>query len=371
MTKLQVTKQDLVMTVLALCFFCVSCAPVSKVKRLQLPDEGVIEPHYRAFAQAADAYLTECGFQGSVLVGSRGKVLFARGYGVCDVKARDPLPIGVNTSFEAGSITKQLTAAAVMQLCEAGKLAVDDKISKFFPDFKAGERITIKMLLNMRSGLTDHINSADEFFPKNIYRHIEVNQMARKPVSEKLVLTYLSEAPLLAEPDSTYFYCNTNYYLLARIIEKVSGESYKEYIQKHIFEPCGMNRSNLDFQKTDTKGYDYKGRYYSIPSELALGCGDLNSTVVDIFRWNNYFTRGKIVSKKTFKNMIDSESYGYGVYRHEDLIFHAGVTNVFNSYNGYYFDGKLSIIVLSNCPVDKINTTIVARSLQKFWKDVK
>ena len=371
MTKLKITKFNLVMTVLALCFFCVACTPVSKVKTAEWPDEGVIEPRYRAFAQAADAYLTECGFQGSVLVGSRGKILFARGYGVCDVKARDSLPIGVNTSFEAGSITKQLTAAAIMQLCEAGKLAVDEKLSTFFPEFDAGDRITIKMLLLMRSGLTDHINSADEFFPKKIYRHIEVNQMARKPVADNLVLTYLSDAPLLAEPDSTYFYCNTNYYLLARIIEMVSGESYKDYIQKNIFEPCGMSRSNLDFQKTDTKGYDYKGRYYSIPSALALGCGDLNSTVVDIFRWNTFFTRGKIVSKKTFKKMIDSESYGYGIYRHQNSIFHAGVTNVFNSYNGYYFDGKLSIIVLSNCPSVKINTTSVARNLHKIWKGKK
>ena len=122
-------------------------------------------------------------------------------------------------------------------------------------------------------------------------------------MDENLVLTYLNDAPLLAEPDSTYFYCNTNYYLLARIIEQVSGISYYEYIQKNILDRCGMSNSNLEFQKTDTRGYDYKDRYYSIPASLALGCGDMNSTVTDLFKWNVLFTSGKVVKKKTFKKM--------------------------------------------------------------------
>jgi CubicO group peptidase (beta-lactamase class C family) len=262
-----------------------------------------------------------------------------------------------------------MTAAAVMQLAQAGKLSVDDKLSKFFPDFEAGDKITVEMLLNMRSGLTDHINSADDFFPKNIYRRIELKQMACEPVEENLVLEYLNEAPLLAEPDSTYFYCNTNYFLLARIIEMTSGLSYSEYIQKNIFDRCGMTHTNLEFQKTDTRGYDYKGRYYSIPASLAVGCGDVNSSATDLFKWNVFFTGGKVVKKKTFQKMIDSESYGYGVYCHEGSIFHTGVTNVFNSYDGYYFDDKLSIIVLSNCPAAKVNTTTVARNLQKMWAE--
>ena len=339
----------------------------SSIKKRTWNDDFIIDKKYRDFAEQADTYLQESGFQGAVLVGRGDKIVFAKGYGVCDVRAPEQVPIGINTTFEAGSITKQMTAAAAMQLVQAGKLATSDKVSKFFPDFEAGDKITIEMLLNMRSGLTDHINSPDEFFPKNIYRHIEVNQMACKPVDENLVLTYLNDAPLLAEPDSTYFYCNTNYYLLARIIEQVSGISYYEYIQKNILDRCGMSNSNLEFQKTDTRGYDYKDRYYSIPASLALGCGDMNSTVTDLFKWNVLFTSGKVVKKKTFKKMINSESYGYGVYCHEGSIFHAGVTNVFNSYDGYYFDDKISVIVLSNCPVSKINTTSVARNLQKMW----
>lgn len=341
----------------------------SSVKKRTWTDEVIIDKKYQDFAERADAYLKEANFQGAVLVGRGDKIIFAKGYGLCDSKAAAPdqVPIGINTTFEAGSISKQMTAAAVMQLVQAGKLATSDKLSKFFPDFEAGEKITIEMLLNMRSGLTDHINSADDFFPKNIYRRIEVKQMACEPVEENLVLEYLNDAPLLAEPDSTYFYCNTNYFLLARIIEQVSGMSFAQYMQKNIFDRCGMRRTNLEFQKTDTRGYDYKDRYYSIPASLALGCGDVNSSATDLFKWNVLFTSGKVVKKKTFNKMIDSESYGYGLYCHEGSIFHTGVTNVFNSYDGFYFDDKLSIIVLSNCPAAKVNTTTVARNLQKMW----
>ena len=346
----------------------ISC---SSVKKQTWDVSEVVNSKYSKFAGEADSYLSDMGFQGAVLVGRGDKIVFAKGYGFCDEKVAVPdlMPIGINTTFEAGSITKQMTAAAVMQLVEKKKLSVNDKVSKFFPDFEAGDKITIEMLLNMRSGLTDHINSADDFFPKNVYRRIELKQMECKPLEENLVLDYLNEAPLLAEPDSTYFYCNTNYFLLARIIEQVSGMSFDEYMQKNIFNRCGMNHTNMEFQKTDTRGYDYKGRYYSIPASLAVGCGDVNSTVVDLFKWNVLFTNGKVVKKKTFKKMIDSESYGYGVYCHEGSIFHTGVTNVFNSYDGFYFDDKLSIIVLSNCPAAKMNTTTVARNLQKMWAD--
>lgn len=350
-------------------FFVFILSSCSSVKKRTWNDESIIDKRYRDFAGRADEYLCETGFQGAVLIGRGKKIVFAKGYGVCDEKAAAPdqVPIGINTTFEAGSISKQMTAAAVMQLVQAGKLATSDKVSRFFPDFEAGEKITIEMLLNMRSGLTDHINAADDFFPKNIYRRIEVKQMACEPIEENLVLDYLNEAPLVAEPDSTYFYCNTNYFLLARIVEQVSGMSFGDYMQKNIFDRCGMSRTNLLFQKTDTRGYDYKGRYFSIPASLAVGCGDVNSCVTDLFKWNVLFTSGKIVKKKTFKKMIDSESYGYGVYCHEGSIFHTGVTNVFNSYDGFYFDDKLSIIVLSNCPAAKVNTTTVARNLQKMW----
>ena len=189
--------------------------------------------------------------------------------------------------------------------------------------------------------------------------------MACEPVEENLVLEYLNDAPLLAEPDSTYFYCNTNYFLLARLIEQVSGMSFAQYMQKNIFDRCGMRRTNLEFQKTDTRGYDYKDRYYSIPASLALGCGDVNSSATDLFKWNVLFTSGKVVKKKTFKKMIDTDSYGYGVNVQNGEIFHGGATNVFNSFTTYHPDTKTAIIILINRPQNEKYAATFARGIYK------
>ena len=352
--------------VVILSFVFNSC---SSIKNKNWNKESIIEKKYSDFANQVDSYLIQQNFQGAVLIGKGKKIIFAKGYGPCDTNSDNLEPIGLNTTFEAGSITKQITAAAIMQLVQKHKLSLDDKLSKFFPEYEHGDEITIRMLLNMRSGLTDHINAADDFFPKNIYRHIEKNQLANKPLDENIVLTYFYDAPLLATPDSTYFYCNTNYYLLAKIIEIVTGKTYVSYIKNNIFNPCGMNNSNLNFQQTDTKGYDYRGRYYSIPASLAIGCGDLNSSVVDLFKWNVNFTNGKILKKSSFKQMIDSESYGFGLYCRDNTIFHSGTTNVFNSYNFYDIKEKLSVIVLVNRPINQSNATFVAGNILKLYQN--
>jgi len=341
----------------------------TSVKNKNWSQQVIVADKYDDLAERIDAYLVSQNFQGAVLVGKNKNILFSKGYGFCDSKSKASDLIGPATTFEVGSVTKQMTAAAVMQLVQKRKFSLDDKLSKFFPEYQHGNDITIRMLLNMRSGLTDHINAADDFFPTNIYRHIEKNQLACKPLDENIVLTYFYDAPVIAAPDSTYFYCNTNYYLLAKIIEQVSGMPYETYVQKNILTPCGMKNSNLKFQKTDTKGYDYKGRYYSIPDSLNKGCGDLNSSVIDLFKWNVQFTGGKVVSKKSFKKMIDSESYGFGVYRRENTIFHAGTTNVFNCYNLYDLNDKLSVIVLVNRPISQTNATFVANNIIKIYQN--
>lgn len=324
----------------------------------------------KTFSSQVDSFLLESNFQGAVLIAKGNKILFSKGYGFCDCKDEKSPEITENSIFEVGSLTKQITAAAILQLENQKKLSVNDKLSKYFPDYKYGEQITLEMLLNMRSGLTDCINNADEFFPKKVYWEIENHQLQNKPVDDDIILKYLNDAPILAKPDSTYFYCNTNYILLAKIIEQVSGLSFEDYIQKNIFKKCKMNHSNLEFQKTDTKGYDYKGRYYSIPESLALGCGNLNSSTSDLFKWNKAFFCGKIIPKKSLKKIINSSSYTSGFYKKQNMLFHGGTTNVFNSYNAYYLDSKLSIIVLTNQPINVSNATFVAGKIYKIYQNL-
>ena len=349
--------------------FLLPFSACSSIKNKNWDGTQIINPKYSDFTLATDAYLHDLHFQGSVLVGKGKDIIFAKGYGRCDPNDEKSHVIFLNATFETGSISKQMTAAAIMQLVEKKQLSVSDPLSKYFPDYAYGDEITIEMLLNMRSGLTDHINEADEFFPINIYRLIEKNQLACKPVDKDLVITYFYDAPLLAKPNSTYFYCNTNYFLLAKIVEQVSGMSYGDYIRKNIFKKAGMIHSNLSFQGTDTKGYDRYGRYYSIPANLAVGCGDVNSCVTDLFKWNVLFAEGKIVNKKSLRQMLDTESYGYGIYVKNKTMFHSGTTNVFNAYNFYDFDNKLSIIVLANRPIYMSNATFIADNIKTIYQN--
>lgn len=346
--------------------FSTLCLFWSCGKKQDLTVEAIEDIHFEEQITTINNYLEENKFQGSVLISQKGQVLFAKGFGLCDKKEPSSGNININTTFEIGSITKQMTAAAIMQQVEKKKLLLDDPISRFFPDYQYGDLITVRMLLNMRSGLTDCLNQPYEFFPKKIADKIENNTVKNKPVDKEIILKYLNDAPLFIDPDSSYFYCNTNYYLLAKILEIVSGQSYKDYMKEHIFIPCGMNNTNLDFQNTDTRGYDWKKRYYSIPEEFSTGYGDVNSSAVDLFRWNEAFVNGKVVSKKTFKKMIDTESYGFGVNVQNGEIFHGGVTCVFNSYSTYHPETKVSIVVLINRPQNESYAPTVARDLYKL-----
>lgn len=343
---------------------------ISCQKSKKTISEDCIKNHkYSDFIQKVENYLYEDNFQGSVLIGKKNKIIYAQGFGYQDPKSSTLEKNSISTTYEIGSITKQITAAAIMKLVEQGKLNLEDKLSLFYPDYKHGEEINIKMLLNMRSGLTDYINTGDDFFPRKVLNQIEKAQIANRALDDGIVLKYFYTAPLMAKPDSTYFYCNTNYYLLADIIEKITNQSYHEFIQENIFIPCAMSNSNLDFQNTSSKAYDYKGRYYSIPQALSKGCGDINSNVLDLFQWNCNFYNGKVVSKKSFKEMTNYSGYGYGIYCSPDSYFHAGNTNVFNSYLAYYPKEKLSVIVLVNAPVSKISSTIYARNIYKIFKN--
>lgn len=339
----------------------------TKIQNQTWTDDDIITPKYEEKATKIDNYLIDKRFSGSVLIGKNGKILFAKGYGVCDKKDKKSPQININTTFEVGSVTKQFTATAIMQLVEQKKLHLDDTILSYFPDYPYASEITIRHLLNMRSGIVDYINAGDEFFPPKVYRDIEKKVYAGKQVEENIVLQYINEVPLMAKPDSTFFYSNTNYYLLAKIIEQVSGIPYKQYIKENLLDKCGMTLSNLEFQNTQTKGYDSKNKYVSLGSEIAFGCGDLNSCVTDLFKWNTMLNQGKILKKKYYKQMIDSQSYGFGFYRHGNMIFHSGVTTVFNSYDAYYLDDKISIIVLTNKMISETNASTIARDIYDFW----
>lgn len=300
-----------------------------------------------------------CDFQGSLIFTKGDEIVLAKGYGLANRETKAPNTM--NTTFEIGSITKQFTASAILQLEEKGKLSVQDTLDKYYPDFENGKKITIENLLTMQSGLYDYLDEADTFFPPKVGEEFNKNAEKEIDVDSGLVEKYLNYAPLRNEPGTTWFYCNTNYYLLGKIIEKVSGISYYDYMKKNIIDPVGMNNTNIEFKNTTATGYDVEGKSLSITKNAAFGCGDFNSNVIDINKWNKALLNNKVISEKSFKKMTQfQKGYCYGVIADENSIFHGGSTYVFNSFNIIFLKDDISICVLANQPIEKLSAQDIA-----------
>src|SRR5450432_2777189 len=170
-------------------------------------------------------------FRGNVLVEQNGKVLLRKSYGLADESWK--IPNTVDSRFEIASVTKQFTAVAILQLAEAGRLSIQDPISKFYLQAPASWKgITVEELLNHTSGLP---NNEVKNFTKGL---------AVPYTIEELIQTF-RDRPLIAPPGTKWAYTNTEYYLLAYLIERLSGQDYGTYVADHIFKPLGMLHSGF------------------------------------------------------------------------------------------------------------------------------
>jgi D-alanyl-D-alanine carboxypeptidase len=198
----------------------------------------------------AAAWARERGFMGSVLVARDGKVLLEKGYGLAS--AEWDVPNSPDTKFRIGSITKQFTATAVLQLQEAGKLNVSDAICKYLPECpEAWKPITVEQLLNHTSGIPSYTGLPDFPTPKRM----------RMPLSPLEIVMLTRDMKLDFQPGEDYRYNNTGYVLLGYIIEKAAGVKYDAYLREHIFDPLGMKDTGYDWtrpvQKRRAAGYGY------------------------------------------------------------------------------------------------------------------
>lgn len=190
-------------------------------------------------------------FMGSVLVARAGKPLFRKSYGFADAEwdvANTP-----DTKFRLGSITKQFTAALILQLVEQGKLKLDDPISKYYTDApKAWEKVTIHNLLNHTSGIPSY-TSIPHFF-------VTGSTLPLKPAE---IVKLTQDKPLEFEPGTTFSYDNSGYILLGYVIEKITGNKYADQLQQSILNPLGMKDSGYDVYSVVLKhrasGYSMQG----------------------------------------------------------------------------------------------------------------
>jgi len=312
---------------------------------------------------AIQAYADANIFSGTVLIAKDGKPVFVESYGAANREL--DVPNARDTKFRIGSITKQFTATAILQLAESGKLNVDDPVSKYYSDApKAWDKITIKHLLTHTSGIPSYTD-VPNFFEKE----------ARLPRTPEEIIKLTRDKPLQFEPGSKFAYDNSGYIVLGYIIEKASGETYADYVQKHIFDPLGMKDSGYDSTAKiiphRAEGYQPdKGGFVNAPfvdMSLPYAAGSLYSTVDDLLTWDQALYAAKPLKPESLSRMFTDygNKYGFGWVIDEKFghkrIWHNGGINGFRSILSRYPDDKLTIVVLANLipsPVEKMESDL-------------
>jgi len=296
-------------------------------------------------------YQQNRAFIGSALVAKGGKVLLEKGYGMANIELG--VPNGPDTKFRLGSITKQFTSAAILQLEEQGKLSVNDLACKYVPECPdTWKAITIHQLLTHTSGIPSYTDGGEFMKPAMM-------RILRTPL-EVLLLT--KDKSLEFQPGEKYKYDNSGYIFLGVIIEKVSGEKYADYLRKHIFGPLDMQDSGYDVTaeilKNRAAGYapqpggGFRNAEY-IDMSLPYAAGSLYSTARDLYRWDRSLYTEKVLSKASKEKMWtpvkNNYGYGWGInVRGRKQVSHGGGINGFSTFIARYPDDDAFVVVLSN-----------------------
>ena len=319
--------------------------------------------------ECVGAYLRDHRFMGSVLIAKGGKIVVEKGYGMADLEL--DVPNTPQTKFRLGSITKQFTAAAILQLEEKGKLSVNDPISKYFTDSPAAwKSITIHHLLTHTSGIPNYTD-----FPGFMAHE------TRKPLTVLQLIETFEGKPLDFEPGSKWKYSNSAYELLGYVIEKLSGMSYEDYLQRNIFDRLDMQSSGYDHAapilKNRASGYAAKNGTFEnaafLDMSIPYSAGSLYSTVEDLYRWDRSLYTERVLSRKSIEKMYTpfKSNYAYGWEVQETprkQYSHGGGIFGFSTFIIRYPADDAFVVVLSNiqgAPAGKIAGELAAILLPK------
>jgi CubicO group peptidase (beta-lactamase class C family) len=303
-------------------------------------------PRLEAVVQS---YVTKREFMGSVLVAEGDKILLSKGYGSANLEW--DIPNAPTTKFRLGSLTKQFTAACILLLEERGKLKTDDLVKKHMPDAPATwDKITIFHLLTHTSGIPNFTSfpdfSSTEAFPTT---------------PEKLVARF-RDKPLDFQPGEKWSYSNSGYVLLGYLIERISGQSYADFVRQNIFQPLGMKDSGYD---SNSAVISHRASGYTpsphgpvnagyVDMTIPLSAGGLYSTTEDLLRWEQGLFGDKLLTPASLQKMIspfkNDYAFGLGVYTAggHKVIEHAGGIEGFHTHLAYYPDDRLVVVVLAN-----------------------
>ena len=297
-------------------------------------------------------------FHGSVLVAKGGKVVFKQHYGYANFKEKTE--IDDNSLFQLASVSKQFTAASVLILKDRGELSLDDKVTRFFPEFPY-EEATVRHLLNHTSGLPKYFWLAEHKWDKE---HAPSNAEMMDLLSKEKLNPFF-------RPGANFDYSNTGYFVLSAIVEKVSGNSFADFVDREIFKPLNMRQSFVysygqdSLREGQLSGYRlYRRRWHAaIPgtvNDAVVGDKNVYSTTEDLLKWVEGLNSGRLISEESLAEMYTKGStkyerkvpYGFGFRIKEDgeqkVIYHNGRWNGFSTSLMQYPDEDLVVITLEH-----------------------
>jgi len=336
-----------------LVYSVISLTLATGLANAQQPSKDVVATRVDSLAADYLARTHTPAISVAVLRGS--DTLVMKGYGDASVELHRPAT--ATTVYRIGSITKQFTSAEIMRLAERGKLSVDDPMSKYLPDVPThGQTITIRRLLNHTSGI--HNYTAEPKWQKHWAEDMPPRQ----------VVAFVDHDSLDFKPGDRNSYSNTGYMLLCMIIEKVTGETYANYLAHDLFKPLGLTQTSYCQSRTSdptfADGYSTESGsakpavYLSMTQPFAAGA--ICSTVRDLVKWQRALMGGRVVNAKSYALMTTPDTlnngrplnYGFGLAvgklgTHRQ-IGHSGGINGFTTASGYYPDDSVNVVVFSN-----------------------
>lgn len=285
---------------------------------------------------------------GTVLIAQNGQVLLSQGYGPAD--REQDRPNTPQTKFRLGSLSKQFTAAAILVLEQQGRLRVDDPLARYYPEFPRAGEITLHHLLSHTSGIPNY-NQRPDYGDKMLL-----------PWTIEQVVSWMRPDSLEFDPGERFSYSNSNYVLLAGIIERVSGQTYARFLQEAIFAPAGMNDTGQDLHTRvlphRATGHVSFGEeverapYRDMP--FMSGAGSLYSTALDLLRWDQALYTDRILTAESRQKMFTphSATYGYGWFVEDRgghrCVSHRGEINGFIVSLDRYVDDRIVVVSLFN-----------------------
>ena len=333
--------------------------------------------YYRnAITPLYESLLVKKGFNGGILLAKNGEVVFENYRGMVNLKTKEP--ITSSTPFHIASVSKTFTSALILKLMEEGKLVLEDPVEKYLLCFPY-KNITIKDLLTHRSGLPkyDHFMSGTRTEVKMVKN--KKGKMVKKIYTSKVPLSFSGLAlnkdvlqymityhpQLEATPNRKYSYCNTNYVMLALIVEKITNMSFPDYLESSVFRPLGMKNSFV-FSIKDTSNYIPSYNYNNVPFKLEkLDCiyGDKNvySTVTDLLQWDRALYLGQFLKPETLELAFQpysnekrgEKNYGMGWHlliksTEPTIVYHNGWWHGNNAVFKRMVSDSATVIILGN-----------------------